>query len=141
MARVFCLFADRQLGDETQLEHRKSLIGAAIGAATTHWSGIMLTMLALTAVARVSRQAGLIVYPITNGLVIPVGVILGALILKQKFSLRSKIGVALGMAAMALLSMPVKKNVEAKPAKLAVRRVRCRAVQPPGEGECVPSQR
>ena len=45
-------------------------------------------------------------YPITNGLVIPIGVILGALILKQKFSLRSKLGVALGMAAMALLSMP-----------------------------------
>lgn len=84
----------------------RGLMGAAVGAATTHWSGTMLTMLALTAVARVSRQAGLIVYPITNGLVIPIGVILGALILKQKFSLRSKIGVALGMVAMALLSMP-----------------------------------
>jgi multidrug transporter EmrE-like cation transporter len=84
----------------------RGLIGAAVGAATTHWSGIMLTMLALAAVARVSRQAGLVVYPITNGLVIPLGVILGAFILKQRFSPRSKIGVALGMAAMVLLSMP-----------------------------------
>jgi len=82
------------------------LIGAGIGAATTHWSGLMLTMIALTVMARVSNQAGLIVYPITNGLVIPVGVILGALILKQRFSMRSKIGVALGMGAMALLSLP-----------------------------------
>jgi len=82
------------------------LIGASVSAATTHWSGIMLTMFALGSISRVSRQAGLVVYPITNGLVIPIGVILGALILKEKFSVGSKIGVGLGMAAVALLSMP-----------------------------------
>jgi drug/metabolite transporter (DMT)-like permease len=102
----FLMFLLADLATQRSWDVAPGLVGAAVGAATTHWSGIMLTMLALIAVARVSRQAGLVVYPITNGLVIPIGVILGALILKEKFSASSKIGVALGMAAMALLSMP-----------------------------------
>lgn len=76
---------------------------AALGAAT-HWSGIMLTILALEVVAKVSAQAGLIVYPITNGLPIALGVVIGSLILKQRVSSRSAWGVACGSVAMILLS-------------------------------------
>jgi hypothetical protein len=39
---------------------------AALGA-VTHWSGIMLTIVALYLIGQ-SAQAGLVVYPITNGL-------------------------------------------------------------------------
>lgn len=81
-----------------------ALIGIGAAAAVTHWSGLMLTMAALVVVGRVSSQAGLIVYPITNGLVIPMAVVLGALLLKQKISFRSGMGVVLGMVAMVLLS-------------------------------------
>ena len=81
-----------------------ALFAISAAAAVTHWSGLMLTMAALVVVGRVSSQAGLIVYPITNGLVIPVAVVLGALLLKQKISFRSGIGVALGIVAMLLLS-------------------------------------
>lgn len=76
---------------------------AGLGAAT-HWSGVMLTILALEVVARVSRQAGLIVYPITNGLTIALGVVIGSLVLKEKVSSRSAWGVACGSVAMILLS-------------------------------------
>lgn len=82
------------------------LIRIAAGAAATHWSGIMLTMIALTLVGRVSTQAGVIVYPITNGLVIPLGVVLGALLLKEKISSGSWTGVLLGTAAMVFLALP-----------------------------------
>jgi drug/metabolite transporter (DMT)-like permease len=82
----------------------RALVGIGVVAAMTHWSGLMLTMAALVVVGRVSSQAGLVVYPITNGLVIPVAVILGALLLKQKISARSGMGVVLGMIAMVLLS-------------------------------------
>lgn len=78
----------------------------AAGGALSHCTGMLLTMAALTVVGRVSHQAGVIVYPITNGFVIPLGVILGALILRQSFSTRNKIGVALGMAGLAMLSLP-----------------------------------
>jgi drug/metabolite transporter (DMT)-like permease len=81
-----------------------ALMGISAAAAVSHWSGLMLTMAALVAAGRVSSQAGLVVYPITNGLIIPVAVVLGALLLKQKISLRSGTGVVLGMVAMALLS-------------------------------------
>ncbi len=81
-----------------------ALVGISAAAAVTHWSGLMFTMAVLAVVGRVSSQAGLVVYPITNGLVIPVAVVLGALILKQKTSIRSGTAVVLGMAAMVLLS-------------------------------------
>jgi drug/metabolite transporter (DMT)-like permease len=84
----------------------RALAGVSLLAAVTHWGGIMLTMLALVAVGRVSSQAGVIVYPITNGLVIPVGVLLGFLILKQKLQLRTGIGVAFGMAGLIFLFLP-----------------------------------
>jgi len=76
---------------------------AALGAAT-HWSGIMLTILALQVVARVSRQAGLVVYPITNGLTIVTGALVGILILRQRVTARTAWGIACGSVAMVFLS-------------------------------------
>ena len=64
----------------------------------------MLSMSSLVVVGGVGSQAGLVVYSSTNGLVIPVAVLLGALMLKQKVGLRSGLGVVLGMVAMVLLS-------------------------------------
>jgi hypothetical protein len=81
----------------------EGLAGVSVLAAVTHWGGIMLTMLALVHVGRVSSQAGVVVYPITNGLVIPLGVLLGLLLLKQKIRLRTGIGVALGMTGLVFL--------------------------------------
>ena len=78
-----------------------SLLGAA-----THWSGMMLTMAALVVVGKASREAGVIVYPITNGLVIPVGVLLGVLILRQRIDRRTRWGVVAGMAALTLMFLP-----------------------------------
>lgn len=83
-----------------------ALASVSLLAAVTHWGGIMLTMLALVQVGRVSAQAGVIVYPITNGLVIPVGVLLGLLLLKQKIRLRTGIGVAFGMAGLICFFLP-----------------------------------
>lgn len=85
---------------------QKGLVGIAAAGAVTHWSGIMLTMAALAQVGHASTQAGVIVYPITNGLVIPVGVILGVLVLKQKISARTAMGVAVGVAALVCLFLP-----------------------------------
>lgn len=76
---------------------------AALGAAA-HWSGIMLTIVALDHVGQVSAQAGLIVYPITNGLTIVMGVILGSLWLHQKVVARERWGMVCGVIAMAFLS-------------------------------------
>jgi drug/metabolite transporter (DMT)-like permease len=87
------------------LPERNLYLVSALGA-VTHWSGIMLTMAALAVVGHVSSQAGVIVYPITNGLVIPIGVLLGAWLLKQHMHLRTALGVAMGMAALALLFLP-----------------------------------
>ena len=81
------------------------LIKVSMSAAATHWSGIMLTMAALTVVGRVSSEAGIIVYPITNGLVIPVGVLLGVWLLKERINRRTKIGIALAVAALVFLSI------------------------------------
>ena len=64
---------------------------AALGAAT-HWSGIMLTILALIAVAKVSAKAGVVVYPI------------GRVVLKQKVTSRAAWGIVCGSSAMVLLS-------------------------------------
>jgi drug/metabolite transporter (DMT)-like permease len=100
----FLLVLGYKLAGDRRWPTEKALIGISTAAAVTHWSGMMLTMAALAAVGRVSSQAGLMVYPITNGLVIPVAVILGAVLLKQKISFRSGMGVALGMVTMVLLS-------------------------------------
>ncbi len=84
----------------------KGLVGVSAGAAVTHWSGMMLTIAALAEVGRTSKQAGVIVYPITNGLVIPVGAVLGILVLNQRINLKTGIGVAVGVAALVCLFFP-----------------------------------
>lgn len=85
---------------------KRGRFGWALCGAASHCAGMLLTMAALTAVAKVSRQPGVIVYPITNGFVIPLGVVLGALILRQMIDGRRKLGVAVGMAGIVLLSLP-----------------------------------
>jgi len=100
MALLYKLARDRQW------QISQGLLGVSAASAVTHWGGVVLTMLALIEVGRVSAQAGVIVYPITNGLVIPIGVVLGALLLKQKIQRRSALGVACGMAALVFLSLP-----------------------------------
>lgn len=84
----------------------RGIVVVSVGGAVTHWSGIMLTIAALAAVGRVSQQTGIIVYPITNGLVIPVGVILGVLLLKQHVNRQTLIGVGVGVAALVCLFLP-----------------------------------
>jgi drug/metabolite transporter (DMT)-like permease len=84
----------------------RGIVVVSVGGAVTHWSGIMLTIAALAAVGRVSQQTGIIVYPITNGLVIPVGVVLGVLLLKQRVNRRTLIGVGVGVAALVCLFLP-----------------------------------
>lgn len=84
----------------------KGLIGVSAAAAATHWTGIMLTIAALALVGKISKESGVIVYPITNGLVIPVGVILGVLLLKQHINRKTGIGVALGVFALLCLFLP-----------------------------------
>jgi drug/metabolite transporter (DMT)-like permease len=85
---------------------KRGLIWWGLGGAASHCAGMLLTMAALATVAKVSKQAGVIVYPITNGFVIPLGVVLGALILRQVIDNRRKLGVAIGMAGVILLSLP-----------------------------------
>lgn len=83
-----------------------AMLAVSAAGAASHWAGILFTMLALQRMGRETTQAGVVVYPITNGLVIPVGVILGALLLGQKIGRRSSMGVALGMAGLLFLSLP-----------------------------------
>ena len=78
----------------------------ALGGATSHCAGMLLTMAALATVAKVRGDPGVIVYPITNGFVIPLGVVLGALLLRQVIDGRRWIGIAFGMAGLVLLSLP-----------------------------------
>jgi drug/metabolite transporter (DMT)-like permease len=82
------------------------VLGISVAAAVTHLSGMTLTIAALALVGRVSSQAGLVVFPITNGLVIPLGVVLGAILLHQKIRGRNWMGVTLGTVAMVFLSLP-----------------------------------
>lgn len=82
------------------------LLAISAGGAATHWGGIVLTMLSLVVVAKNGGQAGVVVYPITNGLVIPIGVILGALLLNQPVRGRAAAGVVLGMAGLVCLFLP-----------------------------------
>jgi hypothetical protein len=81
------------------------MLGLSALGAVTHWVGIMCTMAALGAMESVTDQAGVIVYPITNGLVIPIGVLLGALLLKQRIAPRMLTGVVAGMVGLTLLSL------------------------------------
>ncbi len=81
----------------------EGMLAVSLLTAATHWGGIMLTMLALVRVGTVSSQAGVIVYPITNGFVIPVGVLLGVVLLKQRIGLRAAAGVAFGVAGLVFL--------------------------------------
>jgi drug/metabolite transporter (DMT)-like permease len=99
----FLLVAPYKLLADRTWKPARGLITVSVGGAITHWSGIMLTIAALAHVGRVSKEAGVIVYPITNGLVIPVGVILGVLLLKERMSRRTGIGVAVGVAALVCL--------------------------------------
>ena len=101
----FLLVLPYKLARRTSLVPDRNLYLVSAMGAVTHWSGIMLTMAALAVVGHVSSQAGVIVYPITNGLVIPIGVLLGAWLLKQHMHLRTAVGVGMGMAGLALLSL------------------------------------
>lgn len=93
--------AFRQPGTPT-----KGLIPWATAGAASHCAGALLTMAALAAIAKVRADPGVIVYPITNGFVIPLGVVLGAIILHQTIDPRRKLGVAIGVAGLVLLSLP-----------------------------------
>ena len=75
---------------------------AAGGGAATHLGGMVLTLLALSLIASSSISPGTVVYPITNGLVIPIGVILGMLILRERPEPGTVSGIVLGMAALIL---------------------------------------
>lgn len=81
---------------------RKALFWVSAGGALTHWSGIVLTILALNMITPVSPSPGVVIYPITNGLVIPIGVVLGIILLKERPNKNTTIGVLLGMAALVL---------------------------------------
>lgn len=98
LVQGYKLLADRRWSTDA------GLIRVSISAAATHWSGIMLTMGALAVVGQVSSEAGIVVYPITNGLVIPVGVLLGVWLLKERINKRTRIGIALAVVALLFLS-------------------------------------
>jgi drug/metabolite transporter (DMT)-like permease len=102
----FLFVAPYKLLVDRQWKPAKGLISVSSAGALAHWMGIMLTIAALAHIGRVSKETGVIVYPITNGLVIPVGVVLGVMILKQRVDRRTAVGVALG--ALALVCLLVK---------------------------------
>jgi drug/metabolite transporter (DMT)-like permease len=102
----FLLVLPYKLYQDSRLVPPGGLFAVSAAAAPTHWSGIMLTMAALSVAGRVSPNAGVIIYPITNGLVIPIGVLLGVWLLNQKLAGRTVVGVALGMAALVFLFLP-----------------------------------
>lgn len=102
---VIFVFFYKAIFDRTA-QFNRGLVGVSVMGAVTHWSGIMLTMSALALVAKVSNQTGVIVYPITNGLVIPIGVFLGALLLKQHIDRRVGLGVGIGVVALICLFLP-----------------------------------
>jgi len=80
----------------------KTMLWVSAGGAFTHWAGIVLTILALNLIAPVTNSPGVIIYPITNGLVIPVGVLLGMILLKEKTNRSTATGVVCGVAALIL---------------------------------------
>ena len=102
----FLMVLPYKLYQNSRLVPGSGLFAVSAAAAATHWSGIMLTMTALSVAGRVSANAGVIIYPITNGLVIPIGVVLGVWLLHQKLAARTAAGVGLGMAALVFLFLP-----------------------------------
>jgi drug/metabolite transporter (DMT)-like permease len=99
----FLLVAPYKLWVDRTWHPARGLIAISVAGAAAHWSGIMLTIAALARITKVSRETGVIVYPITNGLVIPIGVILGLVLLKQHLNRRTGIGVAVGVVALVCL--------------------------------------
>jgi drug/metabolite transporter (DMT)-like permease len=99
----FLLVLPYKLFQDSKLLPSTGLFAVSAASAVTHWSGIMLTMAALSVAGRESANAGVIIYPITNGLVIPIGVVLGVWFLKQKLATRTAVGVGIGMAALVFL--------------------------------------
>lgn len=97
---IYKTIADRSI------QISRGLAGVSVLGAATHWSGIMLTMGALSLVSKVSRETGVIVYPVTNGLVIPIGVLLGAILLKQHINRQVGLGVSIGVVALIFLFLP-----------------------------------
>jgi drug/metabolite transporter (DMT)-like permease len=87
-----------------RFSHPQGIYRVAAYGAAAHWSGIMLTMIALYFVGRANGQAGLVVYPITNGLTIVTGVGIGSLFLHQKITTRERWGMTCGVVAMVFLS-------------------------------------
>ncbi len=81
------------------------LLWLCLAGAASMWTGISLTILALSIVGHVSSNAGVVVYPISNGLAIPIGVLLGSLLLRQQISRRAWIGVALGAFSLICLAV------------------------------------
>lgn len=92
---------------DRQWKLAKGLIAVSATGAVAHWTGIMLTIAALSHIGKISKESGVIVYPITNGLVIPAGVILGVLLLKQSVNRKTGIGVAVGVIALICLFLPL----------------------------------
>ena len=102
----FLMVLPYKLYQDASLVPSGGLFAVSAAGAVTHWSGIMLTMAALSIAGRSTEHAGVIVYPITNGLVIPIGVVLGVWLLNQKLASRTAVGVGLGMAALVFLFLP-----------------------------------
>jgi hypothetical protein len=102
----FLIVLPYKLYRRSELLPARGLFIVSAGGAATHWSGIMLTMAALSAAGSATANAGVIIYPITNGLVIPIGVMLGVWLLNQKLVRRTAVGVAVGMAALVFLFLP-----------------------------------
>src|SRR3984957_4569507 len=82
-----------------------ALVLTGLAGAASQWTGTVMTILSLDIVSKVNPQAGLIVYPIANGLGTPVGVLLGALLLHQHISGRAWFGIACGLAALLCLTL------------------------------------
>lgn len=102
----FLIVLPYKLYQDSRLVPAGGLFAVSAAGAVTHWSGIMLTMAALSVAGRASANAGVIIYPISNGLVIPIGVVLGVWLLNQKLAIRTAVGVGVGMAALVSLFLP-----------------------------------
>lgn len=82
----------------------KGLPLLSLASAAAQWTGVLLIIIALGILGSSSSDAGLIVYPITNGLVIPVGVLFAALLLGERLSRRRWVGVAVGVVSLICLA-------------------------------------
>lgn len=100
----FVLLAYR-LATKRPIFFKTELYAVSALSAVSQCVGIVLTILALNIAAKSSGQAGLIVFPITNGLPIPIGVAMGSLLLKQRLNRRVGWGVALACLATIFLTM------------------------------------